>query len=128
MNWAWEKYGVWIEGASPGPEGYVYRIVELRERVHTASIIDVWVLDEAGLPMVGMVVRKSWPDDFVEEVTGEDGRAGFGIGGGEYHPEGTSGPDWFEVRGDIPSGIGCGFGMLGHTEHDHLNIVFQLVR
>ncbi len=128
MNWAWEKYGVWIERASPGPEGVVYRIVELRERVHTASVIDVWVLDEAGLPMVGMVVRKSWPDDFVEEVTGEDGRAGFGIGGGEYHPEGTSGPDWFEVRGDIPSDTGCGFGMLGHTEHDHLNIVFRLVR
>lgn len=127
LNWAWEKYGVWIEEASPGPDGSVFRIVELREQSGPANI-DVWVLGEGGGPMAGVTVRKSWPDGQVEQTTDLDGRTGFGMGGGDKHPEGTSGALSFEVVASVPSDVGRGFGWLGGTEHDHLNIVFRLMR
>lgn len=127
LNWAWEKYGVWIEGASPGLDGWVFRIVELREQSGPANI-DVWVLGEGGGPMTGVTVRKSWPDGQVEQITDLDGRTGFGMGGGDKHPEGTSGPLSFQVVAAAPSDVGRGFGWLGRTAHDHFNIVFRLVR
>jgi hypothetical protein len=127
LNWAWEKYGVWIEETSPGPDGSVFRIVELREQSGPANI-DVWVFDEGGEPMAGVTVRKTWPEDQVEQITDIDGRTGFAMGGGDKHPEGTSGPLSFEVVASAPSDVGRGFGWLGGTEHDHLNIVFRLMR
>jgi len=127
LNWAWEKYGVWIEGASPGLDGSVFRIVELREQSGPSNI-DAWVLGEGGGPMAGVTVRKSWPEGQVEQITDLDGRTGFGMGPGDKHPEGTSGALSFQVVAGAPSDVGRGFGWLGHTDHDHLNIVFRLVR
>lgn len=127
LIWAQEKYGIWIEEASPRPDGSVFRIVELREQSGPANI-DVWVLDEGAGPMAGVTVRKTWPDGQVEQATNLDGRTGFGMGGGDKHPEGTPGPLSFEVVASAPSEVGRGFGWLGGTNHDHLNIVFRLVR
>lgn len=127
LNWAQQKYGIWIEAASPGPDGSVFRIVELREESGPANI-NVWVLGEGGGPMAGVTVRKSWPDGQVEQTTDLDGRTGFGMGGGDKHPEGTTGPLSFEVVASVPSDVGRGFGWLGGTNHDHLNIVFRLMR
>ncbi|MFQ6000944.1 MAG: carboxypeptidase-like regulatory domain-containing protein [Anaerolineae bacterium] len=129
MQWAQAKYGVWIERAAFVPGGLVYRIVELRERAEAANI-DVWVLDEASNPIPGVLVRKSWPGEGspAEGLTNAEGRVGFGLGPGDYHEEGESGAETIELVVDLPSDIGKGWGMLGHTEHSTLNIVFQLVR
>ena len=127
MPWAQAKYGVWIERAGFVPGGLVYRIVELREQSGPSNI-DVWVLDEGGGPMVGVAVRKSWPEGQIEQTTDLDGRTGFGMGPGDKHPKGTSGALSFQVVAGAPSDVGRGFGWLGATEHDHLNIVFRLVR
>ena len=132
LTWAWEKYGVWIEEASPGSDGSVFRIVELRERVNTWCGNDVTVVNEAREPIFGVLVRKSWPGGFVEEPTESNGKRGFGAGGGDCHggKKGTqSGPYSFGiVDGVIPSDIGHGFGWICLTNHDHMDIVFQLVR
>jgi len=128
LNWAWEKYGVWIDGAPPGP---AYRAVELREQVDTWCGNDVTVLNEAGEPMAGVLVRKSWPDGFLDEATNDEGRVGFGSGKPEcYRGEkgGFSGPLSFQVVDGIPSDIGRGFGWICLTNHDHMDIVFQLMR
>jgi len=128
MNWAWEKYGVRIDRAPLGP---AYRAVELRERVWTWCGNDVTVLNEAGEPMAGVLVRKSWSGGFVEEPTESSGKRGFGAGGGDCHGgrKGTqSGPYSFEIVDVIPSDIGRGFGWICLTNHDHMDIVFQLVR
>ncbi|MCJ7668748.1 MAG: hypothetical protein MUP04_10835, partial [Anaerolineae bacterium] len=128
MPWSQDKYGVWLERAGFVPGGLVYRIVELRERAEAANI-DVWVLDEAGNPIRGVLVRKSWPGEGspAEGFTDAGGRVGFGLGPGDYHPEGESGAETIALVVDVPSDIGRGWGMLGHTEHSTLNIVFQLV-
>ena len=129
MNWAWEKYGVWIDRASPGP---AYRVVELRERVETWCGNDVTVVNEVGEPMAGVLVRKSWPGGFVEEPTESNGKKGFGAGDGDCHggEKGThSGPYSFEIVDVIiSSDIGRGLGWICGTNHDHLDIVFRLVR
>ncbi|MGB5932388.1 MAG: hypothetical protein WBH57_04905 [Anaerolineae bacterium] len=128
MNWAWGKYGVWIERAPPGP---AYRVVELRERVYTWCGNDVTVLNEAGEPMAGVLVRKSWPGDFVEEPTGSNGKRGFGASKTDCHrgeKGGFSGPFSFQIMADIPSDIGRGFGWICGTNHDHMDLLFQLVR
>ena len=124
MDWAWNKYGVWIDRAAPGP---AYRVIELREKLGSANI-DVWVLNEEGEPMAGVTVRKWWPEGQIEQTTDLEGRTGFGMGGGDRHPEGSSGGLSFAVVAGAPSDVGGGFGWLGNTAHDHMEIVFQLVR
>jgi len=128
MTWAWENYGVSIDRAPGGP---AYRAVELRERVWTWCGNDVTVLNEADEPMANVLVRKSWSGDFVEEPTESNGKRGFGAGKADCHggnKGGLSGPFSFQIVADIPSDVGKGFGWICGTNHDHMDIVFQLVR
>jgi hypothetical protein len=128
MNWAWENYGISLERAAPGP---AYRAVELGERVETWCGNNVRVWDEAGDPIPGMMVRKSWPGGFYDEATNEEGRVGFASGKPDCYrgrKGGFSGPLSFQVLTDIPSDIGHGFGWICHTNHDCMDIVFRLVR
>jgi len=128
MAWAWEEYGISIERAPPGP---AYRAVELRERVYTWCGNNVWVWDEAGDPIPGIMVRKSWLEGFFDEPTNDEGRVGFPTGKPECYrgQNGAfSGPLSFQVMGDLPSDIGHGFGWICGTNHDCMDIVFQLVR
>ena len=128
MNWAWENYGVSIDRA---PSGSAYRVVELRERVETWCGNNVRVWDEAENPISGIMVRKSWLDGFYDEATNDEGRVGFATGKPDCYrgqKGGFSGPLSFRVVADIPSDIGHGFGWICHTNHDCMDIVFQLVR
>lgn len=129
MNWAWENYGISIEKAAPGP---AYRAVELRERVSTWCGNEVFVRDEVGNPVPGIMVRKSWPGEgFYDEATNDGGSVGFATGKPDcYRGEkgGFSGPLSFQVMADLPSDIGHGFGWICGTDHDCMDIVFQLVR
>lgn len=128
MNWAWENYGISIEKAAPGP---AYRAVELRERISTWCGNEVFVRDEAGNPVPGIMVRKLWPGDFYDEAANDGGSVGFATGKPDcYRGEkgGFSGPLSFQVVAGIPSDIGHGFGWICSTNHDCMDIVFQLVR
>jgi hypothetical protein len=120
LNWVWERYGSWIEWASPLPGGSVYRIVELRERTGPSSL-DAYVRDANGDPLPEVQVRCWWADGQDVQVTNAEGRVGFGMGsyGGGYQIEVTMG---------VPSDIAWNLGMLGLTEHTHLDTYFRLVR
>lgn len=131
LIWAWENYGIGIDRAAAAADGSVYRVVELRERVNTWCGNDVWVWDEEENPTAGILVRKSWPGGTAEEATGADGRVGFASDKPDCYrgQKGTfSGPLSFQVVASIPSDVGHGFGWICGTNHDHMDIVFQLVR
>jgi len=121
LNWVWERYGSWIEGASPPPGGSAYRIVELRERTGPSSL-DAYVIDANGARVPGVRVRCWWTDGEDVQVTNAEGRVGFGMGvyGGGYQIE-------VAMEG-VPSDIAWNLGMLGGTEHTHLDTYFRLVR
>lgn len=127
LAWAQRSYGAWIESGQPSG-GACYRIVELRERSGPSNI-DVLVLSENGEPVPNITVRFDWPDGAVTEDTNLEGRVGFALGMGSYiHDREVGGPHTIQVLCEHPSDIARNFGMLAGTPHDHLDIVFQLVR
>lgn len=124
LSWARKKYGVWIEEASPGPDGSVYRIVELRERSGPSSL-DAYVMDANGDPVPGVPVRCWWgggEDEQDLQVTNAEGRVGFGMG--------VYGPAYqIQVAMEgVPSDTAHNLGMLPGTVHTHLDTYFRLVR
>ncbi len=120
LNWVWERYGSWIGWASPPPGVSVYRIVELRERTGPSSL-DAYVKDANGDPNPGVQVRCWWADGEDVQVTNAEGRVGFGMGsyGGGYQ---------IQVAMGVDSDIAWNLGMLGLTEHTHLDTYFRLMR
>jgi len=126
MGWVDQTYGSWIERASPPPGGLVYRIVELRE-IEGPVTIKVWVKDSAGNPLSGVTVRCSYPGWEPEiKSTEEDGTVSLCAMGDYINPWGSGGARSMEVLGGA-SDIARSLGMLGGTEHRHLDVVFQLL-
>ncbi len=127
LDWANQKYGAWIEFAQPSG-GACFRIVELRERSGPANI-DVWLKDESGNPMPGMTLRFDWPGEEVLQMTNTEGKVGFALGMGSYiYDPHVGGPHTIRVICEYPSDVARNWGHLAGTPHDHLDIVYQLVR
>lgn len=127
LAWAQHYYGAWIEFAQPAA-GICYRIVELREQSGPSNI-DIWVRDENGDPVPNVVVNVDWPGTEWKKPTDYEGKVGFGMGPGSYiYDREVGGPHTIRLECEHPSDVGMNFGMLAGTPHDHLNIVFQLVR
>ena len=126
MNWVTQTYGSWIERGTPGADGSIYRIVELRE-IEGPVTIKVWVRDSAGNPWPGVSVRCSWPGGEEIKPTEEDGTVSLCAMGDYISPWGSGGARSMEVLGDVPSDIARALGMLGKTNHRHLDVVFQLM-
>jgi CRP-like cAMP-binding protein len=127
LDWANQKYGAWIEYAQPSG-GACFRIVELKERSGPANI-DVWLQDENGNPMPNMSVRFDWPGDEVVQATNSEGKVGFALGMGSYiYDPHVGGPHTIRVVCEYPSDVARNWGHLAGTPHDHLDIIFQLVR
>jgi len=127
LAWVQEKYGSFLEFAQPAGGG-IYRIVELREHSGPAAI-DVYVLDEHGAPMPNVMIRFEWPGDHVEQPTEADGKRGFGLGPGTYiHDPRVGGACCVSVIGQYPSDRARNLGHLAGTPHDHIDVVYQLVR
>lgn len=145
--WVATEYG--SEGRRADPArvavaGVVYRLVEIAERVGPSNI-DVFVVDRDGAPLEGIVVAFTWPDApelsrpdewyprKVTSTTGSDGRVGFALGGGAYISGcGAGGPHaiWVSMPGaipdaSVPSDLADRLGMLGGTNHRHLDLMFQ---
>jgi CRP-like cAMP-binding protein len=127
LDWANRKYGAWIEFAQP-VAGTCFRLVEMRERSGPSNI-DVWLLDENGDPIPNMTVRFDWPGEEVVQATNAEGKVGFALGMGSYiHDARVGGPHTIRVLCEHPSDVARNMGHLAGTPHDHLDIVFQLVR
>lgn len=127
LAWAQQYYGSWVEFAQPSG-GACMRLVELRERSGPSNI-DVWVLDENGEPIPNMLLRFDWPGGEVQQPTNAEGKVGFALGKGSYiYDREVGGPHTIRVLADYPSDVARNFGMLAGTPHDHLDVVFQLVR
>ncbi len=125
MNWVAQTYGSWIERGTPGADGSIFRVVELRG-IEGPHSIKVWVRDGAGHPLPGVTVRCSWPDGEEIKTTEEDGATSLCAMGGYIIPWGSGGGYSMEVLGEVPSDIARALGMLGGTNHRHLDVVFQL--
>jgi hypothetical protein len=127
LDWANSKYGGWIDYGQPSG-GACFRIVELRERSGPSNI-DVWVLDENGSPLPNMMLRFDWPGDEVHQATDIEGKVGFALGMGSYiYDAHVGGPHTIRLECEYPSDVAMNWGHLAGTPHDHLDIVFQLVR
>jgi hypothetical protein len=138
----------WVEQKF-GPVGIVcdepdrpYGVSELRE-VEGPADLSVYVRDENGNLQEGVEVAFWWPDAPFDEgamgvhcsyrrcVTGKtnhEGRTGLSMGSGSYyfpwaHPERpTPGPHAVWLYGERQSPVVTGLGMLGETEHIHLDV------
>lgn len=126
MNWVTQTYGSWIEKATPGVDGSVFRVVELRE-IEGPVTIKAWVKDGSGNPLPGVTVRCSWPGGEEIKTTEEDGTVSLCAMGDYIVPWGSGGARSMEVLGGAPSDIARALGMLGGTNHRHIDMVFQLM-
>ena len=127
LDWANQKYGGWIEFAQPSG-GACFRVVELRERSGPANV-DVWIRDESGNPIPNMTLRFDWPGEEVLQTTDTAGRVGFALGMGSYiYDAHVGGPHTIRVICEYASDVARNWGHLAGTPHDHLDVVFQLVR
>jgi len=127
LAWVQQKYGSFLEFAQPAGGG-IYRIVELTEHSGPASI-DVHVADQNGSPMPNVMIRFEWPGDRVEQPTEADGKRGFGLGPGTYILDAhVGGACCVSVVGQYPSDRARNLGHLAGTPHDHIDVVYQLVR
>jgi hypothetical protein len=126
-------------GLQPGDP--YYKLVYLDARIGDANII-IGVRDEDGNPVEGAVTVFGWPDapdhglegpiwttNGVPGPTNAKGDVGPGLGPGAYYSpdEGERGPHFVWVHG-LPSDYVDGLGMLGMTNHAHLNLGYRAVR
>ncbi len=126
MDWVAQTYGSWIERATPGADGSIFRVVELRE-IEGPVTIKVSVKDSAGNPLPGVTVRCSWSGGEEVKQTEEDGTVSLCAMGDYIRPWGSGGARSMKVLGEAPSDIARALGMLGGTNHRHLDVVFQLM-
>lgn len=145
-DWDWlvASYGAIRVKRAQVPEGVtkVYRIVKLQD-VEGPAVQVVNVSDQENNPIQGTRVVRRWPDapqlpawpapismwyeQGVYGGTNENGDVGFGMGHGDYYfvPEEGASCVWVAARKG-PSDLISGLGMLGGTNHRHLDVYYQL--
>jgi len=119
----------------------VYHIVKLQD-VEGPAVQTAYVVDSQGVPLEKITVVRYWPDApglpewqpptsrwrdrGVHGETKKTGEIGFGMGYGDYYfpPAGGASAMW--VAGETgPSDWIGGLGMLGGSNHRHLDVTFQ---
>lgn len=149
VGWMFDEFGTvsWTPASAYKDKvtSTVFKLIELRAQCDYATL-KVVVLDENGSPLPGVNVVRYWPGapplpDFsnstasqwttvgVYGATGADGAIGFGMGTGDYYFADTQmGVSSIYVASlDGYSDWLLGLGMLGGTNHCHLDSVFQRV-
>lgn len=118
------------------PETSAYRVAELYISGDDApATITVTVKDKDGNPVRGVPVVWSWPDaqrdlslgwDGKGAVgpTNDEGKVGFSLGRGGFYFPPEKGPHAIWITGGDYIG---GLGMLGRTNHKHIDVVYQFV-
>jgi hypothetical protein len=139
LTWLYEQFGLIeiVDPESPVSLEGTYSVATLQEAVGPASI-SCWVLDSDGRPMPNVQLVFCWPDAPVlpgcghlgKGVTGRtdpSGRVGFDVGKGAYYdPRTGKGPHDLWIFGRGVSERVSGLGMIGGTNHRHLDVTFQL--
>jgi hypothetical protein len=145
-NWDWltANFGAVVLERAEAVEGtgWLYRIVKLQDAEGPAVQL-VNVKDQDGNPLDGVRVVRHWPDApvlpnwplpasrwrdrGVYGETGVNGDVGFGMGHGDYYfpPTGGASAVWIASQ-DGPADLISGLGMLGGTNHRHLDVYYQL--
>lgn len=127
-----------LEGVS-----HAYRVVKVQEAAGPAVQV-VNVVDQDGVPLDRIRVVRYWPDapalpewplpasrwreQGVFGGTNVEGNIGFGMGQGDYYfaPNVGASAVWV-ADGAGPADVVSGLGMLGGTNHRHLDIYYQLI-
>lgn len=126
----------------PEEEGLVFRIVKLQGAEGPAVQV-VNVADRDGIPLRDVAVVRYWPDApelpswsppastwrdrGVYGGTNQNGDIGFGMGHGDYyHPPDSGASAVWVAAENGPSDLLDGLGMLGGTNHRHLEVYYQL--
>jgi len=128
LKWALDKYNVKFTIVAKSRDHW--EVVALYEVIGPASMT-VRVVPGYVAPEVNMVpIVFAWPDGKVQQFTDANGQSGFGMGvGAYYHPDrGETGPHWVYVNTTHPTDIVEGLGMIGKTNHAHLEPTFQFVK
>lgn len=144
-DWAWlvTNLGAINLERAESTTGRVFRVVKLQDAEGPAVQI-VKVADQDGKPLVGVNVVRWWPDapnlpTWGAEVgrwptcgvygpTDDSGDIGFGMGHGDYYfpPDGGASGVWVaDIKGQ--SDFVSGLGMLGGTNHRHVDVFYQLI-
>ncbi len=142
-NWLIANFGaIQVHQAQVGA-GKVYRLVRLQD-VEGPAVQVVNVVDQAGRPLAGIRVVRHWPNapqlpDWPPPVsrwrsqgvfgqTNANGDIGYGMGHGDYYfaPDAGASAVWVADPAG-PSDLITGLGMLGGTEHRHLDLYYRLV-
>jgi hypothetical protein len=136
--WLQNKFGpVEISRTAPGP---AFRVCVFKEIEGPAT--QVIKVTEKDVPLPGIVQIRTWPDapplpsdlaswydNGIAAPTDQKGEVGWAMGQGDYYfpPSGGAASAWV---GDAayPSDLVRGLGMLGGTNHIHLDVEFCLVR
>jgi hypothetical protein len=136
QDWAWleEEFGAVVLDRGNGAAS-----VRVLRAITGPSTLTIWVEDAEGNPLADVPVVFSWPGadplesqyygcGLTQGVVGETkvtGEVGFGMGTGAYYfpPDGGPHTVWVAVEG-----TDClrGMGMLGGTEHNHVDSVWVL--
>jgi hypothetical protein len=120
----------------------IYRVVMLKDAEGPAVTV-VNVTDQEGKPLENIRVVRHWPDAptlpgwppptsrwrdrGVYGGTNINGDIGFGMGRGDYYFPPSAGASSLWIADEQgPSDFVQGLGMLGGTNHRHLNIYFEL--
>jgi len=117
VAWLTDRYGP-VQVIDDGGE---YWLAEIHEDTSGQVSVIVTVLDVDGKPVQAVPVKWGWPDGQIEALTGADGKVSFSMGGGAYYYPPESGPHYVVVDRVRVNGLG----MLGETEHHHLNLVYR---
>jgi hypothetical protein len=141
-NWLVASFGNITLERSQASEGSIFRIVKLQDAEGPAVQV-ANVMDQDGLTMEGIRVVRYWPDaptlpawtspismwrsQGVYGTTNVSGDIGYGMGHGDYYFPPGPGASGLWVADDAgPSDFIGGLGMLGGTNHRHLDVYFQL--
>jgi hypothetical protein len=145
-DWTWlvANFGTISIERTEVPEGVgrVYRVVKLQDAEGPAVKI-VHVRTPDGKPVGGVRVVRTWPgaphlppwpqptsqwrDQGVYGNTNVNGDIGFGMGHGDYYFPPNSGASAVWVADEAgPSDFVSGLGMLGGTNHRHLDVSYEL--
>ena len=143
LKWLTDIYGLQLTRAPTADvskAGKVYRLVEYAEREGPVAI-EAWVVDEAGAKLPNTKVTFCYPAvkgtggaltcsaNKVAVKVKAQGHADFTMTGSGYTKCGQPGPyaAWIDEPG-VPGDRVYGLGMLGGTNHRHINLLFQRVK
>ena len=125
-SWAWVKIKYNLPPIlETSREQDHWEVIELHEQIGNSSMTVRIVGDE----IFEIAILFGWPDGSNTQFTNREGHTGFGMGGGAYYdPKTEHGPHYVFVDMWQNSDTINGLGMLGKTNHAHLEPTFQFIK